>query len=249
MRKRQNEFDKPEVYSEYEKEILKKKQERKDLDNKSFLDYFIYLTNKRKGSNFSNWLSASKHLNEYGKGNIRFGDLNQMYCEDFKDFLINVNANTYNDKKLAPNTVFSYFNKFKAALKQAFKDGYLPTDVNSTVSSVKQAETHRNFLTFEELNKLANTECEVPVLKKAALFSALTGLRFVDIENLTWRELEFIKGNGYFIKFTQQKTDGTEYMPISEQAYKILGTPKDPDEKVFEDFVYSTWLKVNYLFG
>ena len=60
-------------------------------------------------------------------------------------------------------------------------------------------------------------------MKTAALFSALTGLRFSDIEKLIWSELEFIEGNGYFIKFKQQKTKAVEMMPISEQAFGLLG--------------------------
>lgn len=41
-------------------------------------------------------------------------------------------------------------------------------------------ETRRNFLTIDELNKLVKTDCNNPLLKRAALFSALTGLRFSD---------------------------------------------------------------------
>jgi integrase len=63
---------------------------------------------------------------------------------------------------------------------------------------IKQAETQRNFLTIEELNSLVKTECNNPLLKRAALFSALTGLRFSDIKNLVWGELEYIEGQRLF---------------------------------------------------
>ena len=59
-------------------------------------------------------------------------------------------------------------------------------------------------------------------------FSALTGLRFSDIKNLIWDELEYIEGNGYFIQFKKQKTKGVEMIPISEQAYNLLGESKEP---------------------
>ena len=78
-------------------------------------------------------------------------------------------------------------------------------------------------------------------MKRAALFSALTGLRFSDIKNLVWAELEFIEGNGYFIQFKQQKTKGVEMMPISDQAYSLLGESKDPNDKVFEGLNYSAY--------
>ena len=69
----------------------------------------------------------------------------------------------------------------------------------------------------------------------------MTGLRFSDIEKLVWSELEYIEGNGYFIQFRQQKTDGEEMMPISEQAYSLLGERKEPTDKVFKGLNYSAY--------
>ena len=129
----------------------------------------------------------------------------------------------------------------KAALKQAYKDGFLSNDLNTKIEPIKQVETRRNFLTIEELNSLVKTECNNPLMKKAALFSALTGLRFSDIKNLVWGELEYIEGNGYFIQFKQQKTKGVEVMPISEQAYNLLGEQKEPGDKVFDGLTYSAY--------
>jgi hypothetical protein len=139
IRERENEFVKPNIYSNLERDILESKKAKEILENKSFLDYFLSLANKREGSNYKNWLSTFEHLKKYGFDNIRFGQLNKNYCEEFKNYLLNVKANSFNDRKLAKNTVFSYFSKFRAALKQAFKDGLLPNDLNATLTSVKQA--------------------------------------------------------------------------------------------------------------
>ena len=109
-------------------------------------------------------------------------------------------------------------------MKQGYRDGYLQMDLNAKVQPIKQAETRRNFLTLEEVNKLAKTECSLPILKQAALFSALTGLRFSDIEKMVWSELEFIEGQGHFILFRQEKSEAVETMPISEQAFSYWET-------------------------
>jgi integrase len=132
-------------------------------------------------------------------------------------------------------------------LKQAYKDGYLQTDLNAKTGTIKPQETQRKFLTLEELNTLVKTECTLPILKQAALFSALTGLRFSDIEKLVWDELEHIAGQGYFIHFKQKKTNGFEVLPIAEQAYTLLGERKAATEKVFEGLTYSAWTN-NHLF-
>jgi integrase len=232
--KRDNELNKPEIYTGFEKEQLK----IRERGEQNFVGYFKALADKRKASNYDNWVSAYHYLESFTGGALKFADLNEKFCNDFKDHLLTAPSKKSSKATLAQNSAVSYFNKLKAALKQAYKDGYLQADLNRKIEPVKQAETQRNFLTLEELNTLAKTDCSNPLLKTAALFSALTGLRFSDIEKLVWGELEFIEGNGYFIKFMQQKTKGVEMMPISEQAYKLLGEPKQPTAKLFEGLNY-----------
>lgn len=241
--KRSYQLNKPEIYTAYEREQLR----IKEVGEKDFVEYFLKLADKRKASNYDNWISASHYLVKFTNGNLKFADLNETFCNDFKDYLLSTPTNKSSKTTLSQNSVVSYFNKIKAAMKQAYKDGYLQNDLNAKVATVKQAETRKNFLTIEELNILAKTECSIPVLKQAAIFSALTGLRFIDIKNLVWNEIEFIKNNGYFLKFTQQKTDGVEMMPISEQAFNLLGERKAPEEKVFPDLKYSAWLNHHLL--
>jgi len=233
--KRENFLNKPEIYSEYEKEQLRKREKGEQC----FIEYFRKLANKRKASNHDNWVSALNYLDTFTNSSLKFADLNQKFLEDFKEYLLTTKSNRSNKTTLSQNSAVSYFNKLKATLKQAYKDGYLPNDLNGKIQPIEQAETQRNFLTIEELNSLVKTECNNPLLKRAALFSALTGLRFSDIKNLVWGKLQYIEGNGYFIQFKQQKTKGVEMMPISEQAYSLLGERKEPTDKVFEGLTYS----------
>jgi integrase len=235
--KRENHLNKPEIYTGYEKEQLKIKEQ----GEQNFVTYFKSLADKRKASNHDNWVSAYNYLETFTNGNLKFADLNEKFCNGFKEYLLTTKSNKSNKVTLAQNSAVSYFNKLKATLKQAYKDGYLPSDLNGKIQPIKQAETQRNFLTIEELNSLVKTECNNPLLKRAALFSALTGLRFSDIKNLVWGELEYIEGNGYFILFKQQKTKGIEMMPISEQAYGLLGERKETTYKVFDGLTYSAY--------
>jgi integrase len=235
--KRENHLNKPEIYTGYEKEQLK----IKERGEQNFVQYFKTLADKRKASNHDNWVSAYNYLETFTKGNLKFADLNEKFCNEFKEYLLTTKSNKSSKVTLAQNSAVSYFNKLKATLKQAYKDEYLTSDLNAKIEPIKQVETRRNFLTIVELNSLVKTECNNPLLKRAALFSALTGLRFSDIKNLVWGELEYIEGNGYFIKFKQQKTKGVEMMPISEQAYSLLSESKEPTDKVFEGLTYSAY--------
>ncbi|MFW6275140.1 MAG: phage integrase SAM-like domain-containing protein [bacterium] len=227
--KRENQLNKPEVYDEFEREKLK----LKEIGKQSFTAYFKSLMDKRKGTNYQSWLSAYKHLNNFND-NIIFADITEKLCKDFKEHLIN-------EGSISQNTAAAYFNKFKAVLREAFNDGYLQTDINAKIPSIKEEETYREFLTENELNKLIETPCNNDTLKRAALFSALTGLRHVDIKNLTWKQHEYFEGHGHFIRFRQQKTGQPERHPISDDAYKLMGAPKEPEKKVFEGFEYSAY--------
>jgi integrase len=235
--KRQNILDKPEIYTGYEQEQLRLKEQ----GEQNFVEYFKKLVDKRKASNYDNWVSAYKYLNAFTNGTLRVNDLNEKFFNDFKDYLLTTQSNKSSKVQLSNNSAVSYFNKLKAAIKQAFKDGMVQTDLNAKIEPIKAAETQRNFLTIEELNQLVKTDCQNILLKRAAIFSSLTGLRHSDIQKLTWSELEYIEGNGYFIKYKQQKTKSVEMMPISEQAFSLLGERQNQTDRVFDGLEYSAY--------
>lgn len=240
--KRENFLNKPEIYSQYEKEQLR----LKELGELSFVEYFEKLANKRKASNSDNWKAALNYLESFTNGNLKFADLNEKVLEEFKDYLLSTKSNRSSKSTLSQNSAVSYFNKVKAALRQAYSDGILQQDLNSKVKPIKAAETRREYLTLEELNVLVKTPCNDQLLKRAALFSALTGLRFSDIQKMTWGELEYINGQGYFLNFNQKKTKGVEVLPISEQAYGFTQGEQNPksmpkDQAVFDGLKYSAY--------
>jgi integrase len=205
------------------------------------------LANKRKASNHDNWVSAAHYLEAFTGGSLKFSNLNEKVINDFKEYLLTTKSRKSDKTKLSQNSAVSYFNKVKAALSQAYKEGILQKDLNRKISPIKPKETRREFLTLDELNKLVNTPCKIDLLKRAALFSALTGLRFSDIKKMVWGEVEYIEGKGYFLNFDQQKTKGVEVLPISEQAFSLLGKPVEPTENVFKGLKYSV-VNNRYLF-
>jgi integrase len=207
-----------------------------------FITYMEVLAEKRSNSkgNYGNWQSVIKHLKKFKPHDIAFSHINKKFVEDFKDYL-DKDAIGKANKKLSQNSKYSYFGKLNAALKQAVKDGILRINPAEQVSNFKQGEPQREFLTLDELQKAVNTECELPILKNAFIFSALTGLRWSDIEKLIWSEIQHSKEMGYYIRFRQKKTKGVETLPISDQARNLLGEKGNPDDKVFDGLHYSAW--------
>lgn len=160
--------------------------------------------------------------------------------EAFRTFLMSVPQGGGKSGTLSQNTASTYFSIFKASLKQAFIDGYLTIDISAKVKGIQEQESRREFLTVEELNSLAQAPCD-PLLKRAALFSASTGIRHCDIQKLKWSEVEEFNG-GYRLNFTQQKTKGVEYMSISEQAFELCGERQDGDLLVFVGLTDPSWI-------
>ncbi|RAU81978.1 site-specific integrase [Pontibacter arcticus] len=209
--------------------------------------YYTELAAKREGSNSANWKSSLYFLNQFFDEGIKLSQLTAPICNDYKAFLLTAPNQRGKDKEkknatpISRNTAVSYFNKFKATLKQAYKDGLLQTDLNKNIQAIKPQETQREYLTLEELQTLYSTPCSLPIIKQAAIFSALTGLRFSDIQKLTWSELQQSQAEGYYIQFRQQKTKGVEVLPVPEQAILLLGERGKPEAKAFPDLQYSAY--------
>jgi integrase len=234
---RYNDLNKPEIYTNVERDQLK----QKEIGELSFTDYFNKEVSRRKADH-NIWVSFSMHLQNFAGQDMKFSDITEKFCNDFRQYLLSAIVKR-TKKPLSKNTAWEYFDKFKFVLKRAYNDGYLPTFLNPKLATISKNETRRNYLTMDELNQLAGTPCNDPVLKRAALFSALTGLRCCDIKKLTFQEVECANGN-YSINFTQQKTGGVESLPISEQAATFLGKRTEPQNKPFENLQNSS--KNNY---
>ena len=239
---RQHEYDNQALYTDTDAEQAAQ-NERSVCD---FIKYFEELKEKRhKNSSKSiqvNWNRELTLLKQYTEGRpMFFGDIDLNLIEDYKEYLINAPQGGSKTGTISRNTASTYFSIFKAALHQAFIDGYLTIDLAAKSKNIYYEESQREYLTLEELNKLAATPCDSPILKRAALFSALTGLRHSDIKQLKWKDL--VKDQEHYrILFTQQKTKGVEYMPISDQAYQLCGEKGDYDRLIFEGLQDPSWI-------
>lgn len=239
---RQREYDNAALYTDTEAE----QAEQNERSQCNFIEYFqktaVQRHKRSSQSIIVNWNRVCELLKLFAEGNsILLSQINLKLIEDFRQFLITAPCGGNKKGTVSQNTAATYFSIFKAALKQAFVDGYLTIDLSAKVKGIQEQESRREHLTVEELNTLAATDCDRPILKRAALFSALTGLRHCDIQKLRWSEVQKDDEN-YRLNFTQQKTKGVEYMPISEQAYSLCGEPQAPEKLVFEDLPDPSWI-------
>jgi len=214
----------------------------KSKQNSDFLKYFQKLTNDRLQSkgNYGNWNSVLKHLKGFTSNRIIFKDIDEKFCEGFKEYLVNT-ALKKNGEKLSTSSISSYYNKFKASLKKAIEDKIITYNPSINIKLPKIIENKRQYLTLEELQSLYKTECRYPVLKRAFLFSCLTGLRKGDVQDLKWNDLHTTE-DGVKITHHQEKTESLEYLDINHQAVELIGNREGDDDLVFKGLKFSTYV-------
>ena len=224
-------------------------------ENTPFLEYYRNMVEERRKNpdskgNWGNWRSCLRYLEVYCDDKTTFRDVTPEFIMGFKEFLENVEKDTH--KRVGPrrerdtfqglsqNSKVSYFNKLRACINQAFDERIIPINPLRGIEGFKAAEVKRDYLTLEEVRLLAATPCRYPILKRAFLFSCLTGLRKSDIQKLTWSEVQKF-GEYTRIVFKQKTTGGQEYLDITPQAEKYLGERGNPDDFVFVGFTYGSW--------
>ena len=239
---RQHEYDNQSLYTDKESEIAAQ-NERSEQD---FIEYFKKITYSRhpnsSDSIIVNWNRVAALLEIFSENKpIPFSTISVKWMEEFKMFLLTAPQGGSKKGPISQNTASTYFSIIKAGLKQAFIDEYLTIDISEKVKNIPTKESRREVLTIEEVNKLANTPCSNNILRRASFFSILTGLRHCDIQELKWGQI--VRHNdSWRINFDQEKTDGVEYTPISDQAYELCGERRDPDRLVFEGLMNPSWI-------
>jgi integrase len=173
----------------------------------NFVDYCERLgASKRVGEKA--WPCALNHLRVFTGGALTFANVNEEWLEDFKVYLLS---------KVSANTAASYYSKIKAALTQAQKAKIIVRNPADFVGPIKKTDVDRIFLTLEDIEKLMATDCRDSEVRRAFLFCCFAGIRLSDTERLQWRHVQ-----GDTLQFRQTKTQGFEYLPLSDTARDLL---------------------------
>ena len=94
-----------------------------------------------------------------------------------------------------------------------------------------------------KVQMLVDTPCKADVLKRAFLFSILTGLRHSDIQTLKWKQIQQTSKGTWQAVIVQQKTKRPDYKPVIQQALQLCGErPNDEESLVFEGLTDASWI-------
>ena len=218
-------------------ELLKEDYDFLKSDNSkdNFLEFVELQLTKRKqsGVNYETWRSMFKYLKRFKNGYVPMKDVSKRFLENFKEYLLTTSTFKDETKKLHQNTASAYFNVFREAVAQAFNDNLIKENPLTKVKTIPNIESQREFLEIEEVKKLFNTPCKSPDIKKAFLFACLTGIRKVDIKELTWGEVYYSELNGHYIRFRQEKTEIPQTLNIPKNAVDLLGERGKTNDLIF----------------
>ncbi|KGE88020.1 MAG: phage integrase SAM-like domain-containing protein [Phaeodactylibacter xiamenensis] len=211
----------------------------KYFGNEDFLNFLKAQVEHREKiqRNYQSWRSTYHYLYRFTEGFLPLKKIDVKFCKSFREYMLSTHC-LNSQRPLKQNSAAGYFDVFKEALAKANEEGLLKTNPGSRVKSIPYEQTEREFLTFEEVKAVAKAECPDERLKRAALFSIFTGLRFGDIRDLKWKEVRHSEANGHFLRFTVNKPNRVETLFISDQARKVMGEPGDPEEQVFKGLKY-----------
>lgn len=204
----------------------------------SFKAYFRKLADRQRGMNQHNWDSAVRYFDLFSPKDLCFADIDLSLCEDFKAFLRSGPKLREKRPGISHNSALSYYNKFRNALKQAWREKLLTDDFYALSPGLKEKEAHVEFLTMTDIRRLVQTPTDDELCRRAILLGILTGLRFADIKYLTWAEVRGTKEH-YYLQFRQRKTAKIQHMPIANQARELMGKRGEPSARVFDKLDYN----------
>lgn len=199
----------------------------------SFMEYYRNLALEKKVN--SKWWGSYQHFEKFMHGKCSFEEMNVEVAKKFAEYLMTATMVRRPGQPMHINTKASYFSTFRAVLKRAHRDRLLSENINDYLDKIEYKETKREYLTLEELKRLADTPCDIPVLRRAAIFSCFTGLRVSDIMQLDWAHIVKAPDGGWCMRIRTEKTETEATLPISEEALSYCGKRKKSG-KVFEDF-------------
>ena len=164
-------------------------------------------------------LKASyNHLLEYSKANtLPLSGINKNFCKGFLDYLY---------QKFRGNTPSLYFKKFKNILNFCIDEGYIEKNPALSIHPTQRYALTKEILTPSEIEKLALTPCSNPQIKRAFLFSCHSGLRWCDIKQLKYENIDYSRN---LLRITQQKVSSHSnsavlFLNLNNSAMRIIGS-------------------------
>lgn len=182
----------------------------------NFLEYYEEYVeqHKRKGNrHLTNSLKQFKRF--VGSDFIAPLEITENLCKRFRQYLLD---------KYTGETPGGYYARFKWVIKAATSDGYFQRNPTEHVAAKCNPSARlKENLEVEEYLLLLNTPCLNEEVKAAFIFCCYTGLRWVDVKQLEWKD---IKDGLLTTRIIQAKTGRPVMLTLHPIAQSILEKQK-----------------------
>jgi integrase/recombinase XerD len=153
---------------------------------------------------------------------LRLSEVDNKMIEGYVEYLGNHNTG---------EGIASYFRRFKKVLKYAVDNGMIAKNPAVGVKCETVEGLRKDILTNEEIVLLAKAPCQNPNIKRAFILSCCTGLRWCDVKELKYSNIDFSMDK---MTVNQQKTGKPAIIDLNNTAKRMIGEPGNPKDLVFE---------------
>ncbi len=186
---------------------------KKDIDVTDWMQSYIHNYTKKDVRIMQATLNRFiDYLKKIINKSISFKDMDPLLIDGFIDYL--------NDRSIGEGAN-SYYSRFKKMLRHAYRLGLLEKDITQlTNKKAKGKARPKDFLTIEEIETLLTIPISNLNVKNGAIFSLMTGLRWVDIKALKWENIN-LKDKTANIQ--QLKTGEYITIQLNDTAISVIG--------------------------
>lgn len=154
--------------------------------------------------------------------NLKISQIDKVLMTDFVSYL---------ESKSSGEGAHGYYQRFKKILKRAIDEEIISKNPAEGIKCKTVEGLRKDILSNDEIIALAKTPCQNTTLKRAFLFCCSTGLRFVDVNALKYKDIDFANNK---MSIDQQKTGKMAIIDLNPTALKMIGEQGKPNDYIFE---------------
>ena len=176
---------------------------------------------------------ALKRFREFVKGNRRYALFSQRITPDqltpdlVEDFVAQL------EKDCVGEGAHTLYKRFKKMVTTATKKGlFIDNPCDGITAHIEdEGRLKKDVLTAEEITKLVQChfDRQSEDVRRAFLFSLFTGLRYCDVKELRYRNID---RESCMVTFQQAKTKRTNSVPLRADIMALVGEG-EPDQHIF----------------
>ncbi|MBR6041843.1 MAG: site-specific integrase [Paludibacteraceae bacterium] len=202
---------------------------REHIKTPTFLDFFLFVEQKRKVSEklaFStvkNWNNAYAKLDMFlksiNKQGIKINKVTKGLIDSFCIWLTSCKTSLRKPKQIKNSTANLTLSKVTTVLRVAVEENYVPAAVVQHCPHLRNGPKEAVCLTDMEIEKVVRSDYDIKYVSLAFQFQLLTGLRIGDVCRLRKADID----GKEFIEIVQQKVKRTVVVPITSDLKLLIG--------------------------